>query len=276
MADGEIVHVSSRNLMPGTMEAAMNMAELMATAKLVPTHLRQSPGDCLLVINQAYRWGLDPMTVAQATSVVQGKLCYEGKLVAAVLVSTGAIKGRPDYTFSGEGENRTITISAATNDGKIRTITGTVKDWKSNNQFWKSMPDDMLIYRGIRQWARRYAPEAMLGIYTPDEMINDPEPKKSTDVPPPAGRKVEIEIETPRGNVVAKEPFPPEVVLDAEEVGGPVISDDYLGCEDAIELAASIQELEAVKETMRATWGANVPKGLKDAWTDRKKALRAV
>lgn len=274
----EIVHVpsSQQGIMPKSLEAAMNLANLMASAKLVPLHLQKSPGDCLLVINQACRWGLDPMTVAQSTCVVSGKLCYEGKLVAAVLVSTGAIKGRPDYEFSGEGDNRTIKISAMTNDGKVRTLTGTVKDWKSNNRYWQSQPDDMLIYRGIRQWARRYAPEAMLGIYTPDEMINEPDPKKSTDVPPPAGRKVEVVV-TPNGNV-SVDPFPPDVTLDAEEIeaNAPDISDDYAGCEDAIEHAESIQELETIKETMRVTWGADVPKGLKDAWTSRKKALRAV
>lgn len=273
----EIVHVtaSQQGIMPKSLEAAMNLANLMASAKLVPLHLQKSPGDCLLVINQACRWGLDPMTVAQSTCVVSGKLCYEGKLVAAVLVSTGAIKGRPDYEFSGEGDNRTIKISAMTNDGKVRTLIGTVKDWKSNNRYWQSQPDDMLIYRGIRQWARRYAPEAMLGILTPDEMLDEEKAQRKASEPPPvAGKKAVVAEVTPVVPVPHVEP-PEDPVIDAEEIG-PDNTDEEIMCLRAIQEAASILELENLKETMRSTWGSDVPEVLKREWANRKKALRAV
>ena len=212
MAEAELTkYQSSSGIVPHSMESAMQFAQFMASAKLVPAHLRDSPGDCLLVVNQAVRWGLDPFAVAQATSIVQGKLCYEGKLVAAVLTSTGCIKGRPDYKFSGEGDNRTIEITACTADGKPRTITGCVRDWKSNNRYWQSQPDDMLIYRGIRQWARRYAPEAVLGILTPDEMLEE---KQAIERPPDKGRRPEparAEVTQDKQTYV---PPPPEIVLD--------------------------------------------------------------
>lgn len=281
----EIVHYSNpqgqgQGIMPRNMQTAMEMANLMATAKLVPKHLQGSPGDCFLVINQAVRWGLDPFTVAQATSCVQGKLCYEGKLVAAVLVSTGAIKGRPDYEFSGSGLDRTITISATTSDGKVRTISGNVRDWQSNNQYWRTQPDDMLIYRGIRQWARRHAPEAMLGIVSPDEMINEEEkrPSDPNAAPPMAGRKAAVATVVVTSPQPAAAPVVDDVAIDAEyvELEAPPISDDYVGCEDAIEHATTIADLEAIKETMKATWGDAVPTELRNAWTIRKKALRAV
>lgn len=275
MPENEIVLHGGGGIVPQSMAEAMRMADLMASAKLVPVHLQKSPGDCLLVINQALRWGLDPVTVAQATCVVSGKLCYEGKLVAAVLVSTGAIRGRPDYTFAGEGDGRTITVSAMTNDGKVRTITGCVRDWKSNNRYWQSQPDDMLIYRGIRQWARRYAPEAMLGIVTPDEMIEEKEGKR-TEPPPKTGRKpaeVEVVVEHPHPTPTP----PPEVTLDAEEVG-PLNSDEgetkyFL---HAIAEAVDIAGLGDIKDAMQDMYGSDVPKELKDAWTLRKKALRPV
>jgi hypothetical protein len=260
----------SAALAPQSIQEALKMAELMASAKLVPAHLRDSPGDCLLVINQAVRWGLDPLAVAQATAVVQGKLCYEGKLVAAVLVATGAIKGRPDYTFSGSGDDRTITISAMAGDGKVRTITGTVRDWKSNNRFWNSQPDDMLIYRGIRQWARRYAPEAVLGILTPDEMLEEknhtPPPAKGTKPPVPV---VEI-VQEPRP---AAEPES-DTVIDADEV----VHDDgdaerLLGL---IAEAETLQDLEDVRLTLKTVYGSDVPKVLREEWTNRKKAIRSV
>ena len=79
----------SIGLMPTNMAEAMRLAEMMATAKLVPSALQKSPADCLMVIQQAIRWDMDPFAVAQECSVIQGKLMHSGKLVAAVVNARG-------------------------------------------------------------------------------------------------------------------------------------------------------------------------------------------
>jgi hypothetical protein len=169
-------------LVPNSMAEAMSLAEIMASANLLPDHLRGKPGDCLLVIMQAQRWNMDPVSVAQCTSVVRGKLCYEGKLVAAALYSTSSIEGRLRYEFSGQGEMRTVRVLGRPRGSDIdQEVHGTVADWKTDNGNWKKSPDDMLVYRGTRQWARRYAPDALLGVYTPDE-FDDTEPTRATVV----------------------------------------------------------------------------------------------
>ena len=160
-------------LVPKSIPEALTLAEVMASASLMPDHLRGKPGDCLLIVMQAQRWGMDAVSVAQATSVVRGKLCYEGKLVAAALYAMGAIDGRLEYDFSGTPghDNRAVTVTGRPRGtGKNQTVEGTVGAWKTTNDNWKRSPDDMLVYRGTRQWARRYAPDALLGVYTPDEM----------------------------------------------------------------------------------------------------------
>ena len=40
-------------LVPTDAGGAFKLAEMMATGKLVPVHLQRSPGDCLMVIEQA-------------------------------------------------------------------------------------------------------------------------------------------------------------------------------------------------------------------------------
>ena len=158
-------------LVPTNIREALELADIMAKASLIPDHLRGKPGDCLLVIMQAQRWGMDAVSVAQCTSVVHGKLCYEGKLVAAALYAMGALDGRLRYEFSGSGERRTIrVVGRPRGTATEQEVVGVVADWKTGNENWKKQPDDMLVYRGTRQWARRYAPEALLGIYTPDEL----------------------------------------------------------------------------------------------------------
>jgi len=167
-------------LMPTSIDQAIHLSEVMAKANLVPEHLRGKPGDCLLIVMQAQRWGMDAVSVAQCTSVVHGKLCYEGKLVAAALYAMGAIDGRLEYDIQGSGQGASITVTATPRGGQgPQSVRGTVKDWRTYaknkdgkpvENAWDKIPEDMLVYRGTRQWARRYAPEALLGVYTPDEV----------------------------------------------------------------------------------------------------------
>ncbi len=181
---------SANALVPRNIAEALELANVMSAANLIPEHLRGKPGDCLLIVMQAQRWGMDAVSVAQATSVVRGKLCYEGKLVAAALYAMGAIDGRLRYEFSGSGDARRVKVIGTPRGTKVeQEVEGTVADWRTDNGNWKKQPDDMLVYRGTRQWARRYAPEALLGVYTPDEIESAPDVVQarvlSTETDPP-------------------------------------------------------------------------------------------
>lgn len=172
--------VRANALVPTSIHEAIQLSEIMAKANLVPDHLRGKPGDCLLIVMQAQRWGMDAVSVAQCTSVVHGRLCYEGKLVAAALYAMGAVEGRLEYEIQGTGQAATIIVTGTPRGGNgPQTVRGTVKDWRTYTKnkdgkqvenAWDKIPEDMLVYRGTRQWARRYAPEALLGVYTPDEV----------------------------------------------------------------------------------------------------------
>lgn len=158
-------------LVPQTMDQAMRLAEMMAVGKLVPSHLQKSPGDCLMVIEQAMRWGMSPFAVAQSTSVIQGKLMFEGKLVAAALHASGALATRLDYEYAGEGASRMVRVSAVlAGESEPRAVEVKLADAKTTNGMWTKQPDQQLAYHGARVWARRYAPEVMLGVYAPEEM----------------------------------------------------------------------------------------------------------
>jgi hypothetical protein len=176
---------TSNALMPNSMESALRLAEMMATGKLVPNHLQKSPGDCLMVIEQAMRWGMSPFAVAQSTSVIQGRLMFEGKLVAAALLSSGILSSRIEYEFSGEGDRRAITASATIRgESKPRTAEIKLSEVKTTNGMWVKQPDQQLIYSVNRVWARRHAPEVMLGVYSPEEFE---QPAQQTSEPYTAG-----------------------------------------------------------------------------------------
>ena len=159
------------SLVPQTMEQAIKLAELMSKAKLVPQHLQGAPGDCLLIVEQAMRWNASPYAVAQCTSSIKGKLMFEGKLVHAVIESSGAIDGRISYEFSGEGDDRAVTVTATRAGEKSpRSVTVLLRSARTTNEMWVKQPDQMLCYNGVRVWARRWTPGPLLGIYTRDEI----------------------------------------------------------------------------------------------------------
>ncbi len=165
------VTTTTNSLIPQSMDQAVRLAEMMSKGKLVPDHLRTSPGDCLMVIEQAMRWNMSPFAVAQCTSVIQGKLMFEGKLVAAAVQSSGILDSRLDYHYEGEGDQRQITVSGVMRgETTPRSVVVKLKDAKTNNRMWTVQPDQQLAYHGARVWSRRYAPEVMLGVYAPEEV----------------------------------------------------------------------------------------------------------
>lgn len=167
------------------MDDAMRLANAMSKARLVPDCLRESPGDCLMVIEQAMRWGMSPFAVAQATSTIHGKLCFEGKLVSAAIQSSGVLEGRLNYDFLGEGKDLKVICSGILKgEQNPRTVEVTLDSAKTSNQWWSKMPQQMLTYHAARVWARRHTPEVMLGVYSPDEFDSPQEPSS------PQGNKV--------------------------------------------------------------------------------------
>jgi hypothetical protein len=173
-------------LVPSNIAEAMQLANLMATAKLVPVALQKSPADCLMVIQQAVRWGMDVFAVAQECSVIQGKLMHSGKLVAAVVNARGGLTQRLSFEYDGEGDRRRIIVSGhLKGEAEPRTVTVTLKEARTQNKVWQTQPDQQLMYHGTRVWARRHTPELMLGVYSPEEFDNGPTKERRAPTPAP-------------------------------------------------------------------------------------------
>jgi hypothetical protein len=179
---------ASMALLPQNLTEAMKLAELMSKAKLLPQAV-QNPADAFMIVNQALRWGMDPFAVAQEVAVIQGRMMYSGKIVAAALHTSGVLDGRLNYEYEGENGGLSVTVTGRLRgESEPRSVTVTLKDAKTNNAHWVKSPNQMLSYHAARVWARRHAPEVMLGVYAPEEWEAEPErpepkPVKSTVVP---------------------------------------------------------------------------------------------
>lgn len=179
-----IATTSAVALIPRNMIEALDLAMCMAKAGFLAKEL-QTQGGALFVIEQSMRWNMSPFAVAMETSFIQGKPMFSGKIVAAAIVSSGAIAGRLHYDYDGEGDARRITVSGTLRgETEPRSVTVAVKDARTNNRVWLTQPDQQLAYHGARVWARRHAPEVMLGVYAPEEMqdADPPEPRHAPNL----------------------------------------------------------------------------------------------
>lgn len=238
----------SNGLIPRNMQEAMQLAEMMARGKMMPDHLK-NPGDALMVVEQAMRWQMSPFAVAQATFNIKGKLLFAGTIVAAAIENSGAIHGLMDYQFSGEGQNRKITVSATRRgESAPRTIEVVLKDAITANEIWKKQPDQQLVYAGARVWARRWTPGVMLGVYTPEEWHTQPAPVFTGTVidgePLTTGQVI--------GDDIPREPPPPKRTVRQ-------LVRDKLVSATTMEEVTAVAELPAVVKAL-----AEAPDAVKD------------
>jgi hypothetical protein len=152
----------------------MEFAKMMAVAQVaVPKHLRNSPGACLAVCIQASEWQMSPFAVANKSYSVNDRLAYEAQLINAVILKRAPIRGRFKIDYSGDGVKRKCKVSATLTDGEVVEYESpeigsiTVK----NSPLWKSDPDQQLFYFSSRSMCRRHFPDVMLGVYTPDDIM---------------------------------------------------------------------------------------------------------
>lgn len=226
--NNELATVSSsappRALAINSIEDASRIAKIMSSANTMPSFLKNNPADCFMVIEQAMRWNMSPFLVGQKTSLIktgdytnangkyippQYQIMYEGQLISAAIVSSGAIQGRLKYRFDGKGDSMTCTCEGTIKgESEPRTVKLRLGDVKKKNQMWQKMPEQMLTYITARFWARRHTPDVILGVYAPDEFdasnyatVQDITPvsetPKQVQKPKPAEKKTEKPSENP-------------------------------------------------------------------------------
>lgn len=171
---------------------------LMHSSILNPSIRGQSPQQCfsnlMLVFDLSDRWKLPAMSIAQGIAIVHDKVVYEGKLIAAMLDASLGVRLHYWWTGTRGTEAYRIYVSdqpwddltdeqlAALEPGCSirgrRIVDGSVGEWRTfqkdgrtPNPAWTgAATQNQLSYRGAREWARRYEPAQMLGVYGDDEI----------------------------------------------------------------------------------------------------------
>lgn len=236
------------------MDRMMKIADVMSQGiSTVPKHLQGKPSDCLAIVMQAARWGMDPYVVGQKTHVINGTLGYEAQLVSAVLTATGAIRGRFHYEYRGEKDLMECRVGAVISGEKDITW----NEWLcvsevtiKNSPLWKSNPKQQIGYLQVKYWARAYTPWAILGVYTPDELEE----------------RVEREINPTQRMTVNEITSETGILATAQESATNVdaVADDL---RDRIDTASSVDQAKAIRadiESQKALLGTALYTELKN------------
>lgn len=197
----------------------MDFAKLMAVGGIaVRKHLRGNVGTCLAVCVQAVEWKVSPFALANKSYEVNDQLAYESQLVHAVIEARAPLQSRLRCEYTGEGPERRCTVKGLFKGEKEphEYTTQQLKDIQpKNSPLWKTDPDQQLFYRATLMWARKWAPDVILGIYTDDETAPEPAMKDIT----PKGPDIASRLQGQQGqgfshdNVVAALDQPREVPI---------------------------------------------------------------
>lgn len=160
--------------LPTTYIEAKLMAHDMATSTAVPKHLRGSEGNCLAVLMQAARWGLDPFAVASKTYFINDQIAFEAQLVNAVVISSRILEGRLSIQFTGDGQSLRCNVTGKIRgdpEPKVKTQSYARAKRDNGSPLWRADPEQQLGYYTTRAWARLHASDVLMGVYTPDEIL---------------------------------------------------------------------------------------------------------
>lgn len=183
---------------------------MAGSGQAVPRHLRKNPGACFAVTSQAMRWNMDPFALAQKTYTTDDNapLAYEGQAIIAALNNSPLLLNRLVFEWGGAWEKivgrfvwKDSTKKTDENTGKPKKYLA--KNWDDNDEqglyctvsatlagereprvlqlfmmqarvrnspLWVEDPRQQLAYLAARRWGRLYAPDVIMGVYTPDEL----------------------------------------------------------------------------------------------------------
>jgi hypothetical protein len=162
-------------------EAAQRMAKSLAASTLVPKDYQNNLSNCLIAIELSSRTGASVLMVMQNLYIVHGRPGWG----AQFLIGTANTSGRFTplrFEWQGTKGKADWGCRAVAKDRRTgEELTGAWITWdmvkaegwsEKSGSKWKTMPEQMFMYRAGTFWTRVYAPEIGLGMATREEIID--------------------------------------------------------------------------------------------------------
>jgi hypothetical protein len=214
----------------GNFIAAQRMAKGLMASSLAPQAYRENLSNVLIAMELASRIGCSVLMVMQNLAVIQGRPSWSSSFLIASVNASGRFT---PLRFRWEGEPGTDTWGCRAvardraNDeecvGSLITLAmAKAEGWhgKSGSK-WKTMPEQMFMYRSAAFWTRVYCPEIAMGIRPVDELedmgivVGTPSPSAAAAELEAALRGVGVEVQTAHGTPIEGE----EVIEEQGSLG---------------------------------------------------------
>jgi len=182
----QLAEVQQADIIPGfgnlqSFELAQRAAKLLMQSSLVPKEYQGNIPNCVIALNMATRMNADPLMVMQNLYIVHGKPGWSSQFLIATFNTSGRFSALR-YEWSGKPGTdsygcKAWAVEKATGEkleGSIVTI-GIAKQegwYDKNGSKWKTMPQQMLMYRAASWFVRAYAPELAMGMHTEYEILD--------------------------------------------------------------------------------------------------------
>ena len=167
--DSNVPMIRDDALTPMTLEGLMTQATMLVASGILPKDIR-TPEAAAAIILTGRELGIPPMQSFRAIYIVNGKPTISTEHMAAMLLQAGMTynidrldAGECAITFKRPGMEYTHTFTAA--DAQKAGL------WKGNT--WSKYPKDMLYNRCFSGGARKFAPDVLGKMYTPEEIDPD-------------------------------------------------------------------------------------------------------
>lgn len=179
---------------PSIYSTAVKMAKILAASDLVPeSAYKNKPANCLIALDIANRMNVSPLHVMSNLFIVKGKPGWSGQYCISAINSCGRFSPLEFIQLVDDDGNLKGYYAQATNIRTGKMCMGAPVTWdmvkaegwydKSGSK-WKTMPEQMFMYRCAAFFARTYCPDVLNGLRTADELrdVNGYEEANKTTV----------------------------------------------------------------------------------------------
>lgn len=161
-------------------EAAQRMAKALSSSDIVPVVYQGQAkmGNCLIALEISQRNRVPVLTVMQNLNIIHGRPSWSSQYVIAALNTCGRFEPL-EFEWTGvEGEDTWGCRASTTVKRTGRPVKGALitmamvkaEGWlNKTGSKWKTMPEQMFIYRAASFFGKIYAPEVLNGMQTAEE-----------------------------------------------------------------------------------------------------------
>ena len=204
-------------------ELSQRVAKMLSLSTIVPKDYQNNISNCIIALNMAQRIGADPLMTMQNLVIVQGRPTWSSQFLIATFNTCGRFSAIRYEFFGEKGTDEYGCRATATELSTGEKLVGTdvtiaiakSEGWYNRNgSKWKTMPQQMLMYRAAAWFIRAIAPELSMGLHTQEEIIDasvvetiKPVREKTQDLINPVDIKPTEEIEEAEFQPIPNDPY---------------------------------------------------------------------